>query len=84
MLKVQNNFNKTTATSVRLDEETKKGISKLAKLDNRSTSYLINEAVKNYLDLRQWQLKEIIEAIKEYENGNTVSHKEIQEILRSE
>lgn len=55
----------TTTFSIRLDDETKKRIEKLAKLTARSKAFLINEAVKEYLNINEWQIQEIKQAIKD-------------------
>lgn len=70
-------------TTVRFDDEVKNTISELAKQDKRSASYIINEAVKEYISLRKWRLQETEKSLEDYKNGNIVDHKEIQEILRS-
>jgi predicted transcriptional regulator len=55
----------TTTFSIRLDDETKERIEKLAKSTARSKAFLINEAVKEYLDINEWQIQEIKQAIKD-------------------
>lgn len=51
--------------SVRLEEETKERLESLAKSTARSRAYLINEAIKEYLDINEWQIQEIKQAIKD-------------------
>ena len=55
----------STTFSVRIDEETRERLESLAKSTARSRAYLINEAVKEYLDVNEWQIKEIKQAIQE-------------------
>ena len=55
----------TTTFSIRLDEETRERIENLAKSTARSRAFLINEAVKEYLDINEWQIKEIRQALKD-------------------
>ncbi|MHB8880508.1 MAG: CopG family ribbon-helix-helix protein [Thermodesulfovibrionales bacterium] len=55
----------STTFSVRIDEETKGRLESLAKSTARSRAYLINEAVKEYLAINEWQIKEIKQAVKE-------------------
>jgi len=51
--------------SVRLEEETKERLESLSKSTARSRAYLINEAIKEYLDINEWQIQEIHKAIKD-------------------
>ena len=39
----------SVSLTIRIDENDKKQIEKLAKLDDRSISYIVNQAIKNYI-----------------------------------
>ncbi|MDE3059583.1 MAG: ribbon-helix-helix protein, CopG family [Pseudomonadota bacterium] len=49
----------------------------LAKSLDRDRSYLLNEALSQYVELQSWQLEEIHQAIAEADAGKTVSHEEV-------
>lgn len=51
--------------SVRLDNETKDRLERLAKSTARPKTYLVTNAIKEYLDLNEWQIREIEKAIQE-------------------
>ncbi len=70
----------TTTFSIRLDEETKERIENLAKSTARSRAFLINEAVKEYLDINEWQIAEIKQAIEEADKPGAkfIDHEKIK------
>ena len=54
-----------TTFSIRIDEETKERLERLAKSTSRSKSYLVSAAIREYIDINEWQIREIKEAIQE-------------------
>lgn len=50
-------------TTVRLTEDTQRGLSLLAKLTNRSKSHIINEALQSYLETKSAYLRDLNEAV---------------------
>lgn len=70
----------TTTFSVRLEEETRERLESLAKSTARSRAYLINEAIKEYLDINEWQIKEIKRAIKDSDKPGAkfVDHEKVK------
>lgn len=68
----------TSATmTLRLDNKLKKRLEKLAVLSERTKSFLAAEAIKEYLDLHEWQLTEIKTAIAEADDLKLVEHASI-------
>lgn len=68
----------TSATmTLRLDNKLKKRLEKLAVLSERTKSFLAAEAIKEYLDLHEWQMSEIKNAITEADNLKLVEHANI-------
>jgi RHH-type rel operon transcriptional repressor/antitoxin RelB len=59
----------TEILTVRLDRESKDALSELAESMDRSKSYLASEAVREFIDLRRWQIAEIRAGIKEADAG---------------
>lgn len=47
---------KNASMTVRLPEDTKTRISKLAQATNRSNTFVVNEAVDEYLNTHEWQV----------------------------
>ena len=54
----------------------------LAAAQDRSRSYLINEAITNYIDLHAYQDALVRKGIEEMRKGRVVSHEEIVERLK--
>lgn len=51
-------------------------LDELAKHFDRDRSYLVNEAVEEYLALRQWQIDEVKLALEEVEAGKFLTEEE--------
>jgi len=56
---------KTAAVNLRVKPTTKKRLEALAHVTKRSKSYIAEEALEAYLDVNEWQIKGIIEAVTE-------------------
>jgi RHH-type rel operon transcriptional repressor/antitoxin RelB len=69
--------------SARLPEELSQRLTALAEATKRSRSYLIEEALRNYLDEQSWQVGAIREALEDYQCGNAklVPHGAVMERL---
>ena len=55
---------------MRIPEETKEKLDKLAQATHRSKSFLAEEAIARYIDLEAWQVGEIEQAIQEADRGD--------------
>ncbi|MCK8604311.1 CopG family ribbon-helix-helix protein, partial [Desulfoferrobacter suflitae] len=60
--------------TIRIDEEIKERLDRLAKATARSRSFLAAEAIRNYLDVQAWQIDQILQGIEEAETGKFVEH----------
>jgi predicted transcriptional regulator len=69
--------------SIRLDPAVKKRLEALANRSKRSKSFLAAEAIAAYVDAEDWQLEEIVEALRELDRGQTVSHETVSKWLHS-
>ncbi len=65
-------------TTIRLDSETISFLDELARGEDRDRSYLIRQAIANYVELRRWQIEEIRQAIKEADAGLFLSDEEVE------
>ncbi len=63
-----------TTITVRIDDNIKDRLEKLAKATSRNKSYLVTHAIEDYLEVNEWQLKEIKAAIKEADAGSLIDH----------
>jgi len=65
----------TSATmTVRLDDQLKIRLDKLAEATHRSKSFLAAEAISKYLEIQEWQTEEINAAILEADSGKLTNH----------
>jgi len=71
----------STTMTVRLDNELKDQLEQLAQVTHRSKSFLAAEAIRDFIDINQWQLQEINEAIKEADVGDFASDKQVKKTL---
>ena len=74
--------NSTTLT-VRLDSRLKKKLDKLAGSTKRSKSFLAAEAIANYVELNEWQIKAIKAGIKDADEGRLVEHEKVEAWVES-
>lgn len=66
--------------SFRLESEKVDALDALAQTRDRDRTYLLNEAVTNYLDVQQWQLEQIRESIRQADSGKVLSHEAIKKL----
>lgn len=69
--------------TLRLDPKITRQLDKLADATQRSRSFLIAEAVRDYLALNQWQTEEIKKAINEADRGDFASEVEVKKTFRA-
>jgi RHH-type transcriptional regulator, rel operon repressor / antitoxin RelB len=62
--------------TVRVDAAAKKRLERLARSTGRSRSFLAAEAIKEYLDVNEWQVAGIKQAIASLDRGEGVSHEQ--------
>ena len=72
----------TTTLTLRVPAEVRNQLDKLAEATHRTKSYLVGEAIRQYLDLEAWQVGEIQQAIKEADAGDFASDDEVDAMLR--
>ena len=73
----------STTLTVRLDKRLKKKLDKLAGTTKRSKSFLAAEAIANFVELNEWQIKEIKAGIKEADEGRMVEHGKVKAWVES-
>jgi RHH-type rel operon transcriptional repressor/antitoxin RelB len=69
------------SVTVRLPEEDIAFLEALGKTQDRNRSYLIKEAVEEYIATHKWQIEEIERAIKEADAGDFLSEAETAAFL---
>ncbi len=72
----------STTMPVRLEDEVKDRLDKLAEATHRSKSFLAAEAIREFVENNEWQIGEIREALKEVEAGDFASDKDVIALTR--
>jgi predicted transcriptional regulator len=73
----------STTVSVRINLTAKKRLEKLAKSTGRSRSFLAAEAINGYLDLNEWQVTGIQNAMTSLDRGEGIPHQRVKEWVNS-
>lgn len=68
----------STTMSVRLESELKDRLDELAKITDRSRSYLAAEAIREFVAMNDWQLREVRQAVSEADNGEFASDQAVK------
>lgn len=75
------NTNASSVLTLRLDGELKNRLEKLAQSTRRSRSFLAAEAIREYVSVNEWQIAEIKKAVKEADQGDFASEREVARTL---
>lgn len=67
--------------TLRIHSSLKKKLDKLAKCTQRSRSFLAAEAIREYVELNEWQIEEIRKAIRLADAGDFASDEEVEEMF---
>ena len=73
----------STTLTIRVDRSVKNRLEKLAKSTGRTQSFLAAEALRDYLDVNEWQVAGIRRAIASLDAGLGVPHSEVEEWVKS-
>ena len=68
---------KTLPVSLRLEPELNDKVAAIAELLDRPKSWVIEQAVKEFVELQAWQLAAIDEGIADADAGRLVRHEEV-------
>lgn len=71
----------STTMTIRLTPELKSRLDQLAKATSRSKSFLAAEAIRDFIELNEWQVQEIKDAIKEADNSDFATDKAVNKTL---
>jgi predicted transcriptional regulator len=72
----------TSVITLTVSAKTKNLLEKLAEDTDRSESMLAVEAIERYLEVEDWRVKEIKQAIIEADAGDYVSEKELEKVKK--
>jgi predicted transcriptional regulator len=68
--------------TVRLDDEIKARLEKLAGATQRSKSFLAAEAIRSFVETNEWQIGEVRKALKEAHAGDFASDEEVHAVAK--
>lgn len=71
----------STTMTIRLEPELKQRLDKLSEVTHRSKSFLAAEALRDFVELNEWQLQEITSAVKEADAEDFASEQSVAETL---
>jgi predicted transcriptional regulator len=71
------NMSAEKTTTVRMDERTLRRLDGVAHATSRSRAWVINQAVKRYLDYEEWFVGEVEAALAEAKAGKVVAHEAV-------
>ena len=67
--------------SFRLNKQLKNDLAHLSKSTGRSQTFIVEEALQNYIDLNLWQINAIKEGLRQADEGNLLTTEEVLEHL---
>ena len=70
-------FTMSTTMTVRLEDEVKDRLDRLASSTQRSKSFLAAEAIREFVENNEWQIAEIEAALAEADGGDFASDKDV-------
>lgn len=72
----------STTMTIRLEPELKERLDQLAEATRRSRSFLAAEAIRDFIELNEWQIREIKDAVKEADRGDFASDKAVKRTFK--
>lgn len=67
--------------TIRMETAVKNRLNKLAKATNRSKSFLAAEAIRQYIEMNEWQLQQIHAAVAEADAGDFATEAEVKAVM---
>ncbi len=72
----------STTMTIRLDDDLKLRLEKLADSTHRSKSFLATEAIRDFIELNEWQVQEIKTAISEADKGEFAADEAVESTFK--
>lgn len=76
-------MSQSTTMTIRLEPELKRRLDKLSAVTHRSKSFLAAEAVREFIEMNEWQIEEIRQAIKEADAGDFADDQEVSTLFNT-
>ncbi|MDD9963707.1 MAG: ribbon-helix-helix protein, CopG family [Gammaproteobacteria bacterium] len=71
----------SATVTIRLESELKQRLEQLAESMQRSKSFLAAQAIRDFVDLNEWQVQEIEQAIVEADRGEFASDQDVAAVF---
>ncbi|MCH8543733.1 MAG: CopG family ribbon-helix-helix protein [Alcanivorax sp.] len=71
----------STTMTIRLPPELKARLDQLAGATRRSKSFLAAEAIREFIELNEWQVRELRQAVREADAGDFATPEEVGTVL---
>jgi predicted transcriptional regulator len=68
----------STTITIRLEEEVKDRLDRLSESTQRSKSFLAAEAIREFIDSNEWQIRETRAALKEADAGDFATERDVE------
>jgi predicted transcriptional regulator len=72
----------SSVLTLRLDPKLKKQLDVLSQAVNRSRSFVAAEAIREYVELNNWQIAETVKALSEADRGDFATDKEMEQTFK--
>lgn len=72
----------TAILSLRVPQEVKEQLNKLAKATHRSQSFLGSDAIRRYVEIESWQIAETQQAVAEADGGDFATDDEFNAVVK--
>ncbi|HEY1677545.1 MAG TPA: CopG family transcriptional regulator [Candidatus Sulfotelmatobacter sp.] len=72
----------TALVTLRLDPKLKNRQDRLAESTSRSRSFVATEAIREYIELNEWQVQETEKALAEADRGDFATDKEVERVIK--
>lgn len=71
----------SSTMTIRIDDNAKERLDKLAVATGRSRSYLAGETIQQFIELNEWQVGEIHQALDEASRGEFASDAHVKQLF---
>jgi len=72
----------STTMTIRLEDEVKDRLERLAESTQRSKSFLAAEAIREFVENNEWQIAEIRASLKEADAGDFASERDVAALAK--
>jgi RHH-type transcriptional regulator, rel operon repressor / antitoxin RelB len=70
--------------TIRIDPEVKNKLERMARATARTKSFLVADAIEEYLSVNEWQIEAIQEGVRQAEEGLLIPHEEVRKKWEAE